>query len=83
MCLLRTFYNGFRVPDGDDPFPNLDIVPDFKDCTGMFLNKKKKNGFSDLKGKVPYSLCVKVLNKAKFNGQSLEGSFWCEGGCEA
>ena len=29
--LLRTFYNGFRVPDGNDPFPNLDIVHDFKE----------------------------------------------------
>ena len=67
--LLRMFYNGLRVPDSDDPFPNLDIVPDFKDCTGMFLNTKKI-GFSDLKGKVAYSLCVKVLNKEKLNGKT-------------
>ena len=67
--ILRTFYNGFGVPDGEDPFPNLSIVPDFKDCTATFLNTKKI-GFSDLIGKVAYSLCVKVLNKTKLNGRT-------------
>ena len=49
------FYNGFRVPDCDDPFPNLDIVPDFKDYTSQFLYTKKVV-FSHLKGIVAYSL---------------------------
>ena len=67
MCSLRMFYNGFRVPDCDDPFPNLDIVPHFKDCTGQFLNTKKLFLEIKGKGKVVYSLCVKVLNKTKLN----------------
>lgn len=37
LSLLNDYYNKSCQPMFDDPFPELILVPDFKDCTGQLL----------------------------------------------
>ena len=74
--LLDMYSVGQEVPDEEDPFPEMELYPDLKDCSGILLDATCETGLDlfSMKGKTLYHCCVKVLNKHKL--QNRVDSVW-------
>lgn len=70
--LLRLYWEEEETPDEGDPFPDLGMLMNLEDCSGVLLDVKRGNvcELHTVNGKKIYECCVKVLNRSKLNGRT-------------
>ncbi|KAK3563683.1 hypothetical protein QTP86_034328 [Hemibagrus guttatus] len=67
LNLIKEYHDGTETPDGGDPFPELELLPELIGYEGMYLDAEKGHVLPiyEAKGKDIYKCCVKVINKRK------------------
>lgn len=72
LSLLKEYCEGTLLPDCTDPFPDIGLYPDLKNCSGFLLERVDDVGVSleNASGKTMYKLMVKTLNQNKLNGRN-------------
>nr|BAC82609.1 pol-like protein [Danio rerio] len=67
--MLENYADGLIIPNCNDPFPDLYLSTDFKECEGVFLqnNVLFLMGTNSEFGKNVYNSCVKLLNRKSLN----------------
>lgn len=60
---------GVLVPNTQDPFPNIILTPDLKDCAGPYLDRCPKASLLEASGKAIYHTMVKTLNRDRLSGR--------------
>ncbi|KAF1384036.1 hypothetical protein PFLUV_G00138060 [Perca fluviatilis] len=66
-----SFSNGSLLPNENEPYPSLGLLPDYKACGGPLLEPVRAVSLENASGKAFYSLMVKTLNKTKMNVQQV------------
>ncbi len=63
--MLEGYHSGESIPNAQDLFPGLKMIPNLEGCTGLFLKPWESSWFDLLsaKSKTLYSACVIAFNK--------------------